>query len=1101
MHRGKWITWLTPVAAALLLCAASAVGQTQAPPQQAGIPPTREQQMQAIEKQIAELAKQLDELKKAQAQPEAKPAAAGLTLPPEFVKQLAWRCVGPANMGGRITALAVYDADPNVFWAATASGGLLKTVNGGMTFEHQFDKETTVSIGDVTISQSDPNIVWVGTGENNPRNSVSYGDGVYKSTDGGKTWKNMGLKQSFQIGKVLVHPKNPNIVYVGALGRLYGPNPERGLFKTSNGGETWEKILYFDDKTGVIDMLMHPNDPETLLVAMWERKRDGFDATVGITPADGYDGYDPIVKWGPHAGIYKTTDGGKNFKKLAKGLPTNAFGRVGLDVYRKNPNTVFAIIDCEKIGMGTPPPTGTGQAYLGMFGEETDKGMKATRFVDDSPAAKAGIKENDIVMSVDGKETKAVADLTLAIQDKKPGDKVKVKLERDGKPLEIEVTLGTRPQGGPGGGPGGATPSAPGSNFAKRPYTAWYGGQRENVQDRQGKDGHEFGGIYKSTDFGETWTRINSFNPRPMYFSLVRVDPTDENVVYVPGVNMHKSTDGGKTIRADAKTSREVHSDYHAMWINPKDSRHIIVGVDGGVYVTRDRMANWDHLNLNAVGQFYHVCVDTRKPYWVYGGLQDNGSWGGPTVNLKGGGMFGGRTDGPINEDWIYINGGDGFVCRVDPTDPDWVYAESQGGMMIRRNLRTGERAMIVPRRERGQPSYRFNWNTPFILSHHNPRIVYAAGEYVFKSVKRGDDMKIISPDITKSKQGSATALAESPLNPDVLWVGTDDGGLSVTRDGGKTWTSVVEKIGLPKLFWVATIEPSRFVEGRAYVCFDAHRSDNDDPWVYVTEDFGQTWKSLRGNLPTGSSRCLREDVKNPSLLYCGTEFALWASIDRGQSWTRMNNNLPTVAVHEVAVHPTEPEIVAATHGRSLWVLDVTTLRQATADNLKAEVTLFEPRSAIRWRSEPGRGGTNRKYVGDNPPSGAAIFYRLAKEAKSAELVIQDVDGKTIRTLTAPTSAGLHRVAWNLSRTPPRQQQPGGVTGMMGRVMGGGGRFGGFGPMADAGSYRVVLKVNDKEYSQIIRVEADPLLGAQQTTNQQEEDAELDRDGDGETDR
>jgi photosystem II stability/assembly factor-like uncharacterized protein len=588
-----------------------------------------------------------------------------------------------------------------------------------------------------------------------------------------------------------------------------------------------------------------------------------------------------------------------------------------------------------------------------------------------------------------------------------------------------------------------------------------YGGQRENVQDMQGPGGQDYGGVYKSTDGGETWARVNSVNPRPMYFSHIRVDPSDDKYVYVCGISLYRSKDGGKTFTDDG--GRGVHPDQHALWIDPKDGRHMIVGCDGGFYVTHDRMEHWDFLNHLAIGQFYHVAVDGRRPYRVYGGLQDNGSWAGPSLGLAGG--------GPINEDWVVIAGGDGFVCRVDPHDPDLVYYESQDGNMGRRNLRTGESAAIRPR-ARGT-AYRFNWNTPFLLSHHNPRLFYCAGNHVFRSVKQGDDLRPVSPEVTRTKRGSATALAESPRNPDVLWVGSDDGALWVTRDGGKEWANVTDKVGLPGPRWVSTIEPSRFAEGRCYVVFDAHRSDDDEPYVYVTEDFGKTWKSLRANLPWGSSRVLREDVKNPSLLYLGTEFAAWASLNRGESWTRINNNLPTVAVHEFAVHPTAGEVVVATHGRSLWILDVTALRQLSAEALKAEARLYEPNTAVRWRTEPQRGspyGTgSRKFVGENAPAGAQVYYSLTKAADKVALKVVDYAGQTVRELQAKKEPGLHRVAWDLTRGGGR---PGGEA-----EAGGPRRFGGGfqrGQPVAPGMYRVVLTVDGKEYAQPLRVEADP---------------------------
>lgn len=1133
---------------------------------------TKDQQIADIEKQIKELSKKLDELRRENVKPATTPDG---TISADWVKSMNWRCIGPASMGGRIVAFSVFEADPSTYWVATSSGGLLKTINNGITFTHQFDRESTVSIGDVCVAPSDRNIVWVGTGENNPRNSVSYGDGVYKSTDGGATWKSMGLNKTFQIGKIIVHPKNPDIVYVGALGRLYGANAERGLFKTTDGGKSWNRMLFVDEKTGVIDMQMNPSDTESLIVAMWERRRDEFDSHRG-EPAlqDGYDAYDPITKWGPGSGLYKTSDGGKSFKKLTRGLPTNSMGRIGIDFYRKTPNTVYAIIDCEKIGKGVPPST----TYLGIQGENGDGGAKLTQITADSPASKAGLKAGDVIKAVDKKEIAGYEPLAELIRTHKAGDKLNLSLIREGKPMEIVVTLASRtadPTARVGGGGqgrfaagsllgalgedaegGGAhvTRLIPESAAAKagikegdvikslggkeiktyqqvvdilrehkagdklkltvvqenepkelevtlaavtlgggsgprsatptRPYSFAYGGQRENVQDQQGPNSFEYGGIYKSTDGGESWTRINSLNPRPMYFSVIRVDPSDEKYLYVGGISLYRSTDGGKTFKDDGGNG--VHPDQHALWVDPKDGRHMLVGCDGGFYLTYDRMDHWDHLNHLAIGQFYHVAVDNKRPYHVYGGLQDNGSWGGPSHTLGG--------TGPINEDWIVVSGGDGFVCRVDPNEPDLVYFESQDGAMGRRNLRTGERGFIRPRTQPGSTAYRFNWNTPFILSNHNPRIFYCGGNFVFRSLKQGDELRVISPEITRTKRGTATAIAESPRNPDVLYAGTDDGYLWVTKDGGTKWTNISDRVGLPGPRWISTIEPSRFVEGRAYVTFDAHRSDDDEPYVYVTEDFGQTWKPLRANLPLGSTRVLREDVKNPNLLFVGTEFAVWVSLNRGASWVKLNNNLPTVAVHEFAIHPTAGEMVAATHGRSLWVLDINPLRQMTTDVMKAGAHLYEPTTAVRWRSDPQRGSPygngSRKYFGENPPRGAQIYYSLTKKADKVSVKIVDFAGKTVRELQQPKKdAGLHRITWDLSRA----STGGGPGGGQRRGGPGGGGPGG-GQPATPGMYRVVLNVDGQELTQAIRVEADPSL----PTNLIAEDRAEDEDGDDE---
>jgi photosystem II stability/assembly factor-like uncharacterized protein len=1070
---------------------------------------TKEQQIKDLERQLGEMTKKLEELKKPANIPAPPPRPTDLKLAPEWLKSLTWRSIGPANMGGRIVAFSVFEPDPCTWWIATASGGLLKTMNNGITFEHQFDKEATVSIGDVCVAPSDKNIVWIGTGENNPRNSVSYGDGVYKSTDGGKTWKNMGLAGTFQVGRIVVHPRDANIVYVGALGRLYGPSPERGLYKTTDGGATWNKVLFIDDKTGVVDMRMHPTDPDTLLVATYERERDLYDVN------------DPSKKIGPGAGLHKTTDGGKTWKKLTKGLPTGPLGRIGLDWYRKDPKVVFAIVESEKIAMGPKGARPVGNGYTGIIWRTEEDKIELVTVAAESPAAKAGLKVGDQLLALDDTPVTSYADYIERLGDLGVGDKLKLKVGRGTERLDIELLIAERPAGQ--GGRGGAG-NRGGGEFGPdltHPFSGGLGGQRENIQARQEPDGAQYGGVFKSTDGGESWTRINSLDPRPMYFSQIRVDPSDENYLYVLGVSLYRSSNGGKTFRANG--GRGVHSDHHVLWIDPRDGRHMVLGGDGGLYVTCDRMDHWDHLNHAAIGQFYHVAIDTRRDYRVYGGLQDNGSWGGPSRTHNG--------TGPINEDWVSVGSGDGFKCQVDPNDPDQIYYTSQGGAMGRRNFRTGETAPIRPRNPlagRGQgpastprpgpagpnqpatqARYRFNWNTPFMLSHHNSRIFYAAGNVVFRSLDRGNDLRVISPSITRTDKGSATALGESPLNPGVIYVGTDDGALWLTRDGGTTWTDVVKNVGLARPCYVATIEPSRYVEGRAYVAFDGHRSDIDDPLVFVTEDFGATWKSLRGALPRGSSRCLREDIKNPELLYLGSEFKFWVSLDRGQSWMSLNTNLPTVAIHDIALHPTAGEIVAATHGRSLWALDVTPLRQTTRSVAQEKVHLFRPVTAINWRSAPGHGGTNRRFEGQNPVAGVLIDYALAQKAGKISLKVLDVSGSVVSELRAVPEMGLHRVAWNLSRGS-------GQRGVFGQRGGGGeargparaaaaatvagappaaaaspaagsesesaappvlpGRPGGFGRAAAVtpGMYRVVLSVDGKEFSETVRVEPDP---------------------------
>ncbi len=1228
------------------------------------------------------------------------------SLPEAWVNVLRWRSIGPANMSGRITALAVYEKDPHIWWAATASGGLLKTVNNGTTFEHQFDREATVSIGDVQVAPSDPQIVWVGTGEANPRNSASWGDGVYKSTDGGATWKNMGLRGTFQIGRIAIHPQDPQIVYVGALGRLWGPNEERGLYKSTDGGQTWNRVLYVDDKTGVIDVQMHPQDPNVLLVATYERQRDGFD------------GNDPAKKFGPGSGVYLTRDGGATFQKATQGLPACPLGRIGISFSRQNPQNVYLILESEKIGQ-IPEQAG----YAGLRGADADVGARVVEVVAEGPAAAAGLQAEDIVFAVDGATILSYRDLQSAIDKHVAGDKLKLSVSRARKSLELEITLGKYPEPKQPRPRRGVSPQE--QQRARSKFAAGLGGQNENME--QGPTAHEFGGVYHSQDGGVTWQRVNSLNPRPMYYSQIRVDPTNEQHVWVLGTELYLSKDGAKNFTSE-NTANDVHVDHHAMWIDPRDGRHVILGNDGGVYVTHDQGLHWDHLNHVAIGQFYHVAVGPNRNYAVYGGLQDNGSWGGPHRVSDG--------NGPVNSDWFSIGGGDGFVCQVDPLDKDQVYAESQGGATTRINLRTGERSSMRPRPPRGT-TYRFNWKTPFVLSPHNSRIYYSAGSHVFRSPFKGDNLQAISPDITRTDDGTASALAESPLDVGTLYVGTTDGAIWHTRDGGHTWVNLFGKreekpapdsgagaaaaqaapppgetqptapapvetppapapapesppaptetpppappapegqppapaetppapapapesppaptgeppapaepapapepppapapkpptptpvatqetpAGVPaaenappavnaappaeaqppavqdivsgtwegrfesesmpesrRVFtmvlrltppdaisgsfksantdaagsgkydaatgtvtlsvetergglevtgvltgtelageieggggaftvafaarrtgdappeeaaataaqpagqplesllpgprWVSSIEPSRFQRGRVYLTCDGHRSDDDQSYVFASEDHGVTWRSLRSNLPAqaGPVHVLREDRENENVLYLGTEFAIFASIDRGRTWTRLNSNLPTVAIHEVAQPQAVGDLVAGTHGRSIWILDIAALRQMTPETVAAAVHLYRPQAVVKWRTQPRRGASGtRRFVGENPPAGAAIYYSLGKNAGSVELRITDIAGKKMAEFVGDTTAGLHRVAWDLRRTVARPA---------GAEAGAGPARGPRGGTVRSGSYLVTLTVDDQELKQVLTILEDP---------------------------
>jgi photosystem II stability/assembly factor-like uncharacterized protein len=834
------------------------------------------------------------------------------------------RDIGPALMGGRVSDLAVYEADPSIFYAASASGGLLKTVNAGTSWENVFTGQSTVSIGDVAINPTDPNTVWVGTGEANNRQSSSWGDGVYKSTDGGKTWKHMGLKESHHIGRIVVNPIDTDIVYVAALGHLWGANPERGVFMTTDGGLTWKNVLVIDANTGAVDLAMDPSNPKLLYAATYQRRRTGWGFNGG----------------GPGSGIYKTADGGRTWKKLTNGLPKGDMGRIGLDIYRKNPNIVVA--------------------------------------------------------RVENKE----------------------------------------------------------------------------------------GGVFRSEDKGETWTKMNSLNPRPMYFSQIRIDPNDDKRIYVGGVQLHISDDGGKTFRDDGAPF--VHLDHHAFWIDPGNSNHLIDGNDGGVWVSHDRARTWEHLNNYPIGQFYNVAVDMQQPYFVYGGMQDNASWGGPSAVRDRLGI--------MNQHWFQMLPCDGMYAAVDPKDDGIVYTDCQDGYIVRYDRRTGERKTIRPEPAPGEEPLRWNWTAPILVSAHDSSL-YLGANRLYRSTDHGHTWTAISPDlttktdrdaltimdihgkdITLSKHdgmtsfGNLTCISESPKRAGLIYVGTDDGKVQLTRDGGQNWTDLTARIpGVPKMLYVSRLIASAFDEGRVYASFDGHRSDDFAPYVYVSTDFGQTWNSIRANLPTGPVYVIKEDTRNPNLLFVGTEFGLFASLDRGATWTPWKS-LQTVAVYDLVVHPRDNDLVLATHGRSIQVFDdISPLQQLSEEVLASNSHLFDIRPATEFiPNESGWFIGGREYAAPNPEFGAYINYYLKAAAKEdVRIRISDAAGKVVRELKGAKEAGLHRVAWDLRTTPAAPAAIGfyfqpDITNL--------------GPFVLSDEYRVTLSVDGQEQSKAARVLGDPFV-------------------------
>jgi photosystem II stability/assembly factor-like uncharacterized protein len=857
-------------------------------------------------------------------------------------KGLEFRNIGPAIMGGRIDDFAVSPSDPATFYVGTASGGVFKTTNDGTTFEPVFDSEAVSTIGDLAIAPSDPQILYVGTGEPNNRQSSSWGAGVYRTLDGGKTWSFLGLKDTQHIGRIVVHPKNPDVVYVAALGHLWGPNKERGLFKTTDGGKTWTNVKFIDENTGFVDVAMDPQSPNTLYAASYERRRTAF----------GYDG------GGPGGAIWKTVDGGATWTKLTSGLPTDGdVGRIGLAVYPRDPRVVYALVEHEKQG-----------------------------------------------------------------------------------------------------------------------------------------------GIYRSDDRGETWTKMSSTNPRPSYYSQVRIDPNNDQRIWVLGAPIFYSEDGGRTF--DSRLVQKIHGDYHALWIDPADSDHMLVGTDGGIHESHDRGRTWDFVNTIPLAQFYEITASMESPYTVCGGLQDNGSWCGPSRTLF--------VQGIGNEDWFRVGGGDGFYTVVDPSDANTVYVESQDGNVSRLNLATKERRVLRPLPPEGE-KYRFNWDSPILLSPHDPKTVYYGGNRLFGSKDRGETWTLVTPDLTTNPKrdempilgktskdfmsrndgivhfGTITTIAESPLEAGVLWVGTDDGNLQVSRDGGATWTNVATRVpGVPKGTYVSRVEASRIADGAAYVAFDGHRSDDFHVYLYRTEDFGQTWTSVSGNIPAGETvHVVREHPQNPNLLFVGTEAALWASFDRGHEWLKLGNGLPTVPVDDVLIHPRDNDLIVGTHGRGIWVLDDAAALSRMSEAVAGEdLHLFEPRAATEWRLYNNKGNTGHKlFLAENPPEGVLVTYYLKArggDKEKAKVTISDAAGKVVRELTGPAEAGVNRVAWDLRHEPPIHPRPGEPAGFFGPPRG---------PFVTPGTYTVDVALGSFKARKTVLVDEDPRLHVSTADRQAWEDA------------
>ncbi len=838
----------------------------------------------------------------------------------DLLKNFAFRNLGPFRAGSWVTSFAVPAAPLKehlyTFYVGTRNGGVWKTTNNGTTFEPVFDRQAKLSIGAVAVAPSNPSIVWVGTGEAYCARSSNSGDGLYKSVDAGQTWTNVGLKDSHHIARLAIHPSNPDIVYAAAMGHLFTDNPERGVFRTRDGGRTWEKILYVNDKIGAIDIVMVQSNPDILYAAMYDKVRLPWHYEMG----------------GPESAIYKTMDGGKSWKKLGGGLPSGRVGRIGLDVFQKNPEILYAVVE---------------------NGNRRD-------------------------------------------------------------PTSQEIELAKKRGAAPG------------------EFTA----------------GNE---VYRTDDAGRSWRKVNvgfeaALNKAPYSFNELKMDQNDPNTVYVTGQSLASTNDGGKTWKGLSWPSNGVFQkafgDWRAMWVDPQNSDRLIFGSDGGVYISYDRGKTCHHCYNIPLGEFYAVGVDMEDPYNVYGGMQDHDSWKGPSNGWAGEITL---------SDWVTVGGGDGMYNSIDPTDSRWVYNNREFGSMWRFDQKLGIQTAITPRREQGQESLRFNWTPPIILSPHNPAIVYTGAQVVFRSLDRGDHWMEISPDLTtdeKAKQGGAgnisyctiTTLSESPVKPGLLWVGTDDGKVQMTRDGGATWkdcTAGIASAGGAENFWVSRIFASPHEAGTAFVAKTGLRFDDFRACLFKTEDCGETWTSIGGSLPEKPINVIVQDRKNASLLFIGTEQGVYVSANGGKKWIPFKNGMPWVKVTDLLIHPREDDLVVATYGRGLFVTNIMPLQELNENVLGQDVYLFEIKPKVQ-RVTGGIG--NYQLLGDshlftpNEPNAVVIHYYLKEKARdTVKVTVSDPYGKVLQEISGKGEAGMNAVLWDM-RIPRPQGQAGGFRGF-GRAM------------------------------------------------------------------
>jgi photosystem II stability/assembly factor-like uncharacterized protein len=799
---------------------------------------------------------------------------------------LQFRSIGPAVMSGRISDIAVPPARRTgerlgkTVYVATAGGGVWKTTNAGVNWTPIFDQQRVSSIGAIAVAPTDPATIWVGTGEANNLRSSSWGDGIFRSADGGATWTHAGLRRSQHIARIVVHPHDANVVFVAAMGPLWGSGGERGLYRTRDGGATWRSLKQLGPYTGFTDVVLDPRDPDIIYAASYQRERKAYSFVAG----------------GAESAIWKSTDGGESWTMLTDGLPAGDLGRIGLDIAKSQPNTIFA---------------------------------------------------------------------TVAAAD---------------------------------------------------------------------------GGIFRSDDAGATWTRTSTLQSIPWFFGQIRVDPLNPERVYHLGVQLSVSDDGARTFRAIAQNT---HADHHAMWIDPADPDHLIIGNDGGLFFSHDAGGSWDFAINMPLATFYAIGVDMRDPYWIYGGTQDNGTWGGPSRTLA--------RSGPGNSNWIRTGGGDGFYAAIDPTDPDVVFLESQNGALRRFHFLTQESKPIRPPAAPGA-ALRYNWSAPLLISPHEHRTLYFGANVLFRSHDRGDTWERVSGDLTRqldrdslpimglagpggygrhegtAEFGNLSTIDESPLRKGLLYVGSDDGLVQVSRDGGMSWTRTDRFPGVPDLTYVSRVVASHHEEGTVYVTFDGHRDNDFTAYVLKSTDFGRSFTSLASGLTdAGSVYVIREHPRNPNVLVVGAEYGVFATIDGGRTWAQLRNGIAPAPVHDLVIHPRDNDLIVGTHGRGIFVLDDLTALERLADARNRMATLFEPRPALLYspRTSFSVFG-NRNYHAQNPPFGVQLTYfvnHTLPDSARGVLRIASAEGDVVRELPAVLQPGVQRIVWDLRYAPPSAPQ------------------------------------------------------------------------------